>query len=219
MQKLLAEGLGTAMLLVGVVGSGIMGESLAGGNVAIALLANAIATGCMLYVIITVLGPISGAHFNPAVTLAMALQRRISISDALAYIPVQIVGGIIGVWATHAMFDLSIWQTSTTSRTGLAQWWSEVLATFGLLFVIFGGLRSRPEAVPALVAVYITGAYWFTASTSFANPAVTIARAFTDTFAGIAPNHVGMFILAQIVGVFLSVSLFSTLLKENQHKL
>lgn len=203
------------MLLVGVVGSGIMGESLAGGNVAIALLANAIATGCMLYVIITVLGPISGAHFNPAVTLAMALRRQISVPAALAYVPVQIIGGILGVWATHAMFDLEILQLSTTPRTGLAQWWSEVLATFGLLFVIFGGLRARPEAVPTLVALYITGAYWFTASTSFANPAVTIARALTDTFAGIAPEHVLMFILAQIVGVFVSLSLFSALLKQN----
>ncbi len=201
MQKLLAEGLGTAFLLIGVVGSGIMGAALADGNVAIALLANAIATGCILYVIITTLGPISGAHFNPAVTLAFLLRGEISIADAIPYVVVQIIGGILGVWAAHIMFDLSILQASTTDRTGVAQWFSEILATFGLLFVIFGGLKSRPEAVPTLVALYITGAYWFTSSTSFANPAVTIARGFSDTFAGINPAHIPMFIVMQIVGV------------------
>ncbi|WP_415402781.1 aquaporin [Tateyamaria sp. SN3-11] len=202
---LAAEGLGTAMLLVGVVGSGIMGETLAGGNVAIALLANAIATGCMLYVIITVLGPVSGAHFNPAVTLAFWLRGDVKAGDALAYIPVQIAGGILGVWATHAMFDLPILQASQTlHRTGLAQWWSEIVATFGLLFVIFGGLKSRPEVVPTLVALYITGAYWFTSSTSFANPAVTIARGFSDTFAGIYPGHIAGFVAAQLVAVGLA---------------
>ncbi|WP_299587807.1 MIP/aquaporin family protein [uncultured Tateyamaria sp.] len=198
-QKLVAEGLGTALLLIGVIGSGIMGETLADGNVAIALLANAIATGCMLYVIITVLGPISGAHFNPAVTLAFWLRGDIAPRMALAYVCVQIAGGILGVWATHAMFDQPILQTSATlHRTGLAQWWSEVVATFGLLFVIFGGLKSRPEVVPTLVALYITGAYWFTSSTSFANPAVTIARGFSDTFAGIYPGHIAAFILCQL---------------------
>lgn len=216
LQKLLAEGLGTAMLLVAVVGSGIMGETLAGGNVAIALLANAIATGCMLNGIITVLGPISGAHFNPAVTLAFLLRGEMEVRDAAAYVPVQIAGGILGVWAAHGMFDLEILQTSQTMhRTGLAQWWSEVLATFGLLFVIFGGLRAQPKAVPSLVAIYITGAYWFTSSTSFANPAVTIARGFTDTFAGIYPGHIPAFILAQIVGTIIGVGLFSRLLKQN----
>lgn len=204
-RKLAAEGLGTAMLLIGVVGSGIMGETLAGCNVAIALLANAIATGCMLYVIITVLGPISGAHFNPAVTLAFWLRGDVKAGDALAYIPVQIAGGILGVWATHAMFDLPILQASQTlHRTGLAQWWSEIVATFGLLFVIFGGLKSRPEVVPTLVALYITGAYWFTSSTSFANPAVTIARGFSDTFAGIYPGHIAGFVAAQLVAVGLA---------------
>lgn len=203
--KLWAEGLGTALLLVGVVGSGIMGEALAGGSVAIALLANAIATGCMLYVIITVLGPLSGAHFNPAVTLAFWLRGTIGTRDALGYVVVQILGGILGVWATHLMFDLPVWQTSQTlHRTGLAQWWSEIVATFGLLFVIFGGLRSKPEAVPTLVALYITGAYWYTSSTSFANPAVTIARALSDTFAGIYPGHVAGFITAQLVAVGLA---------------
>lgn len=201
MQKLLAEGLGTAFLLIGVVGSGIMAAALADGNIAIALLANAIATGCILYAIITTLGPISGAHFNPAVTLAFALRKDITGRDAIAYVAVQIIGGILGVWAAHMMFDLSILQAATTNRTGVSQWFSEALATFGLLFVIFGGLRSRPEAVPTLVALYITGAYWFTSSTSFANPAVTIARGFSDTFAGINPAHVPMFILMQIVGV------------------
>lgn len=200
MQKLCAEGLGTAMLLVGVVGSGIMGEALAGGNFAIALLANAIATGCTLFVIITVLGPISGAHFNPAVTLAFWLRKEIDGQMASAYVAVQVIGGVLGVWVTHAMFDLPLLQSSTTlHRTGLAQWWSEGLATFGLLFVIFGGLRARPEAVPTLVALYITGAYWFTASTSFANPAVTIARGFSDTFSGIYPGHVPAFIAVQLV--------------------
>jgi glycerol uptake facilitator-like aquaporin len=197
----MAEFLGTAMLLVGVVGSGIMGAALSDGNTAVALLANAVATGCMLYVIITVLGPISGAHFNPAVTLAFALRGKITRAMIVPYIAVQIAGGMLGVWAAHVMFDLSILQISTTQRTGVSQWVSEILATFGLLFVIFGGVRHRPDAVPPLVAVYITGAYWFTSSTSFANPAVTIARGFTDTFAGIAPEHIAMFIVMQLIAV------------------
>lgn len=201
MQKLIAEGLGTAFLLIGVVGSGIMGAALADGNIAVALLANAIATGCILYVIITTLGPISGAHFNPAVTLAFYLRDEIGLREAVLYVVVQIIGGILGVWAAHIMFDLSILQASTTDRTGVAQWVSEILATFGLLFVIFGGIKSRPDAVPTLVALYITGAYWFTSSTSFANPAVTVARGFSDTFAGINPAHIPMFILMQIIGV------------------
>ncbi len=201
-QKLLAEGLGTAMLLVGVVGSGIMAETLADGNVALALLANAVATGCMLYVIITTLGPVSGAHFNPAVTLAFALRREHPWRAAAPYMLAQTAGGILGVWACHAMFDLAILQSSATMhRTGSGQWFSEILATFGLLFVIFGGLRSRPDAVPPLVGLYITGAYWFTSSTSFANPAVTIARGFTDTFAGIYPGHIPMFIAMQLIAV------------------
>ncbi|PCJ07598.1 MAG: aquaporin family protein [Rhodobacteraceae bacterium] len=201
-QKLLAEGLGTAFLLIGVVGSGIMAQNLAGEAIALALLANAIATGCMLYVIITTLGPISGAHFNPAVTLAFALRGDHPWSAVAPYILVQVIGGILGVWACHAMFDMELLQSSSTMhRTGPAQWVSEIIATFGLLFVIFGGLKSRPEAVPALVGLYITGAYWYTSSTSFANPAVTIARGFTDTFAGIYPGHIAMFIVMQIVAV------------------
>lgn len=215
-QKLLAEGLGTALLLISVVGSGIMAETLADGNVALALLANAIATGCMLFSIITVLGPISGAHFNPAVTLAFFLRGEIDARMAGLFIVVQIVGGILGVWATHAMFDQPILQASTTMhRTGLAQWWSEIVATFGLLFVIFGGLRSRPDAIPTLVGLYITGAYWYTSSTSFANPAVTIARGFTDTFAGIFPAHIVAFIIAQIIAVGIAHMVFQTLFAKD----
>ncbi|MEP1329811.1 MIP/aquaporin family protein [Pseudophaeobacter sp.] len=203
-KKLVAEGIGTGLLLIGVVGSGIMAESLSGGNTALALLANAIATGCMLYAIINTLGPLSGAHFNPAVTLAFALRGEHPWAQVPPYVAVQVLGCILGVWASHLMFDLPILQTSTTMhRTGLAQWSSEIIATFGLLFVIFGGLRSRPDTVPALVGLYITGAYWFTSSTSFANPAVTIARGFSDTFAGIYPGHILSFILAQLLAVML----------------
>ena len=200
--RLLAEGVGTAFLLIGVVGSGIMGESLAAGNDATALLANAIATGCMLYILITTLGPISGAHFNPAVTLAFALRGDITPTEAIQFSIVQVIGGLVGVWTTHIMFDQDILQASTKMhRTGVAQWFSEIIATSGLLFVIFGGLKSRPDAVPSLVAVYITGAYWYTSSTSFANPAVTIARGFSDSFAGIYPGHIGMFISMQVIAV------------------
>ncbi len=213
-RKLSAEALGTAFLLIGVVGSGIMGETLAGGNVAIALLANAIATGCILYVIILTLGPISGAHFNPAVTLAFLIRKEITPGLAAAYVAVQIAAGIVGVWAAHLMFDLPIWQFSTTDRTGPALWASELIATFGLLLVIFGGLKSRPDAVPVLVALYITGAYWFTASTSFANPAVTIARGFSDTFAGINPAHIPAYILVQIVAVLVAAIVLPRLLDD-----
>lgn len=216
-QKLFAELLGTAMLLISVVGSGIMAANLAGDLVGLALLANAIATGCMLYAIITVLGPISGAHFNPAVTMAFLMRGEIPAREAGAYVAVQIIGAILGVWAAHMMFALPILQTSTTMhRTGIEQWFAELLATMGLLFVIFGGLRSRPEAIPTLVALYITGAYWFTASTSFANPAVTIARGLSDTFAGIYPGHIAMFIVAQILAVCLAHFAFRALFaKEN----
>ena len=215
LRKLLAEGLGTWFLLVGVVGSGIMGAALADGNIAVALLANAIATGCTLYFIITTLGPISGAHFNPAVTLAFLIRRDISLMLAALYVLVQVSGAVLGVWAAHLMFDLDVLQFSTTARSGGAQWFSEVIATFGLLFVIFGGIKHRPEAVPTLVALYITGAYWFTASTSFANPAVTIARGFTDTFAGIDPSHVPMFVVMQIVGVWVAVFVLPRLFSKD----
>jgi len=214
MRDLAAEGLGTALLLIGVVGSGIMGESLAGGNTAIALLANAIATGCMLFVIITVLGRISGAHFNPVVTLFFAARKDLPWSKVPPYIAMQIIGGIIGVWLTHFMFELPILQASTTARTGVSQWGSEVIATFGLLFVIYGGIKAKPDAVPALVAFYITGAYWFTSSTSFANPAVAIARGFSDTFAGINPAHIAMFIAAQLIGLTIALITLPALLDE-----
>ena len=217
LQKLLAESLGTAFLLIGVVGSGIMAQNLAGENIALALLANAIATGCMLYAIITTLGPISGAHFNPAVTLAFALRGDHPWSAVAPYVLVQILGGILGVWASHIMFGMEILQSSTTMhRTGTAQWISEIIATFGLLFVIFGGLRSRPEAVPTLVGLYITGAYWYTSSTSFANPAVSIARGFTDTFAGIYPGHIAMFIVMQIIAVGIAHVVLTPLFAKNQ---
>lgn len=210
-----AEALGTAMLLISVIGSGIMGVTLADGNVAIALLANAIATGCMLYAIITVLGPISGAHFNPAVTLAFFLRGDMPVARLPGYIIAQCGGGILGVWVAHVMFDLPVLQVSQTlHRTGAAQWASEGIATFGLLFVIFGGLRSRAEAVPTLVALYITGAYWFTSSTSFANPAVTLARGFSDTFAGIYPGHIAMFIVVQLIAVCIAHPVLKGLFRD-----
>jgi glycerol uptake facilitator-like aquaporin len=205
MRKLLAEALGTAFLLIGVVGSGIMAETLSPENTGVALLANAIATGAILYVIITIFGPVSGAHFNPAVTFGFRLRGEIGTRDALAYVAVQIAAGILGVWIAHAMFDLTILQTSTKLRTGPANWFAEIVATFGLVLTIFGGIRYRPEAVPALVGLYITGAYWFTASTSFANPAVTIARGLSDTFAGIYPGHVAPYIGMQLIGAALAV--------------
>lgn len=214
LQKLFAEGIGTAFLLIGVVGSGIMAQSLTD-DVALMLLANAIATGCMLYMIITTLGPISGAHFNPAVTLTFAIRGEIAPPLAVAFVAVQIIGGIAGVWASHIMFDLDLIQFSSTDRTGMAQWFSEILATFGLLFTILLGLKSRAEAVPTLVALYITGAYWFTSSTSFANPAVTIARAFSDTFAGINPAHVVGFIAAQLIGVAVAAVILPILLRTS----
>jgi glycerol uptake facilitator-like aquaporin len=205
MRKLLAEALGTAFLLIGVVGSGIMAETLSPQNTGLALLANAIATGAILYVIITIFGPVSGAHFNPAVTFGFRLRGEIGTRDALAYVAVQIAAGILGVWIAHAMFDLTILQTSTKLRPGPANWLAEIVATFGLMLTILGGIRYRPEAIPALVGLYITGAYWFTASTSFANPAVTIARGLSDTFAGIYPGHVAPYIGMQLIGAALAV--------------
>ncbi|MGB1235234.1 MAG: aquaporin [Planktomarina sp.] len=213
-RKLFAEGLGTALLLLAVIGSGIYGEALSDGNTAIALLANAIATGCMLFVLITCLGPISGAHFNPAVSLAFFLRGDLGLPDLVRYIPVQIVGGILGVWLAHVIYAEPILQFSTTARTGGPQWISEGVATFGLLFVIFGGLKQRPDDVPMLVALYITGAYWYTSSTSFANPAVTIARMFSDTFAGINPSHVIGFIICQIIGVIVGHFILKWLFKD-----
>jgi glycerol uptake facilitator-like aquaporin len=203
-RKLVAEFIGTAFLLATVVGSGIMGDTLSGGSVGLALLANSVATGAILIVLITMLGPISGAHFNPAVTLAFWMRGDITAKLALLYVIVQIVAGILGVWAAHLMFAEPLIQASTTIRTGPPQWFAELVAAFGLVFVILATLRARPDAVPMAVGLYITAAYWFTASTSFANPAVTIARAFTDTFAGIRPEDVAIFVLVQCVGAALA---------------
>jgi glycerol uptake facilitator-like aquaporin len=199
-RRLCAEWLGTAFLLAAVVGSGIMAQKLAGGNVALALLCNTIPTGAILAVLILVFGPISGAHFNPAVTLAFALRGEQPWSISGTYVVAQIVGGIVGVWAAHLMFELPVWQYSLTQRTGAGQWLAEFVATFGLLLTIFGCAARTPSAIPYAVGLYITSAYWFTASTSFANPAVTVARSLSDTFAGIAPGNVVGFILAQLLG-------------------
>ena len=208
MRQLVAEFLGSALLLAIVVGSGIMGERLAGGNVAIALLANSIATGAGLVALITIFGPLSGAHFNPVVSLAEAVMGRLAWRAVLPYLLAQFAGALAGVIAAHWMFELPTLMTSTHARSGAAQWWSECVATFGLLTVILHGVRQRADAVPWLVGCYITAAYWFTASTSFANPAVTLARSFTDTFAGIRPGDVPAFMLAQVVGAALAVGLY-----------
>jgi glycerol uptake facilitator-like aquaporin len=197
---LAAECLGTALLVGTVVGSGIMAERLAGGNIAVALLANTMATAAMLFVLITVFGPVSGAHFNPAVTLVFYLRREIGGSDALAFAALQIIGGALGAMLANLMFDLPVVHLSHHLRTGPSQWLSEFIATFSLVMTILGTLRVNPRAVPLVVALVIAAAYWFTASTSFANPAVTIARMLSDTFAGIAPSSVPTFIVAQIVG-------------------
>ena len=215
-RQLASEFLGTLLLLATVVGSGIMGESLAGGNIALALLANAVATGAMLYVLINIFGPISGAHFNPVVTLAMAAGNRLPKPQVAPYIIAQIVGGIAGVILAHAMFDQSQLQVSTKLRWGTGQWVAEATATFGLLLTIFALLRHKPEAIPQAVALYILGAYWFTASTSFANPAVTIARALTNSFAGIAPSCVLPFIAAQGIGATLAVLVARNLFSETR---
>jgi len=210
--RLVAEGLGTALLVAAVVGSGVMAERLAGGNIAIALLANTAATVAMLLVIIALLGPISGAHFNPAVSIAMALVRRLPWREALAYVVLQVVGAIVGTAIAHLMFELPILSTSTHMRAGFAQYLSEFIATFGLMLVVLG--HRRPNDAPWMVAAWIGAAYWFTASTSFANPAVTLARSFTDSFSGIRFFDVAPFIAAQLCGaaaaLLMSRLLFST---------
>jgi glycerol uptake facilitator-like aquaporin len=206
-RRAVCEGLGTAFLLAAVVGSGIMAQRLSGGNEALALLGNTLPTGAILVVLILIFGPLSGAHFNPAVSIAFALRRELPWRDAAAYIAVQIVGGVIGVWIAHLMFELPPWQVSLTMRTGAGQWLAEFIATFGLLLTILGCVARTPAATPYAVGLYITSAYWFTASTSFANPAVTIARSISDTFAGIAPAAAPGFILAQLVGMLAAVML------------
>ncbi|MEM8775909.1 MAG: MIP/aquaporin family protein [Pseudomonadota bacterium] len=211
-RRLVAEFLGTLFLVCTVVGSGIMADQLTD-DVAVALLGNTIPTGAILFVLITILGPISGAHFNPAVSFAFLLRREVSVSDALLYMLAQIAGGILGTFVAHGMFALELLQVSQTVRTGPDQWFAEVVATFGLVGVILGGLRFKADAVPALVGFYITAAYWFTASTSFANPAVAISRAFTDTFSGIRPMDLPGFIAAEFIGAAISVALFGWLLK------
>lgn len=203
-QQLGAEGLGTAFLLATVIGSGIMAERLAGGNQALALLCNTLPTGAILVVLITIFGPISGAHFNPAVSLVFALRKEMRWNESAAYMMAQIIGGILGALLAHAMFELPFFQISATVRTGLGQWIAEVVAVYGLILTILGCLAGNAAAVPMAVGLYITAAYWFTASTSFANPAVTIARSLSDTFAGIAPTDVPAFIAAQVIGAVLA---------------
>jgi len=206
-RRLVSESLGTAFLLAAVVGSGIMAQKLSGGNGALALLCNAIPTGATLTVLILVFGPVSGGHFNPAVSIGVALRRELPWSDAMAYIAAQLGGGVLGVWCAHLMFELPIWQVSLTVRAGAGQWLAEFVATFGLLFTILGCAAQNPAATPYAVGLYITAAYWFTASTSFANPAVTIARSISNTFAGIAPSGAPGFILAQFAGMLIAVGL------------
>jgi glycerol uptake facilitator-like aquaporin len=215
-RRLVGEALGTALLMAVVIGSGIMGERLAGGNVAIALLGNTLATGAALVVLITVFGPLSGAHFNPAVTLVFAVRREIGWGLAAGYLAAQQAGAVLGAWAAHAMFAEPVLQVSSKLRDGPAQVFSEFVATFGLVAAILGSIRFRAEATPWIVGLYITAAYWFTASTSFANPAVTVARSLSDTFAGIAPASAPAFIAAQFAGALASAGLCGWLFKEKR---
>jgi glycerol uptake facilitator-like aquaporin len=205
-RALAAEGLGTAFLLATVVGSGIMAERLAGGNGALALLGNTLPTGAILVVLILVFGPLSGAHFNPAVSVALAVRGQFPWNAVAPYVAVQLAGAILGAWAAHLMFDLPILQLSAKVRSGTGQWLAEAIATFGLVLTIFGCVARTPAATPYAVGLYITAAYWFTASTSFANPAVTVARALSDTFAGIAPGSAPAFLAAQLAGALAAVS-------------
>ncbi len=216
-RRMAAEATGTAFLVGTVVGSGIMADALSDDD-AVSLLGNTVPTGAVLFVLITILGPVSGAHFNPAVTMVFALRRDIAAGAAFAYAAAQILGGIVGSFTAHAMFDLPIVQFSGTIRTGAAQWLAEAVATFGLILAILGGLRYRAQAVPALVGLYITAAYWFTSSTSFANPAVAISRALTDTFSGIRPVDVPGFVAAELAGAALCLMIASWLFAERQEK-
>ena len=203
-RRLAAEGVGSFFLFATVIGSGIMAEHLSAGNDAVALLGNTIATGAILFVLIATLGPVSGAHMNPAVSLVAASRRELGWNDAAAYIAAQLAFGILGAWAAHLMFELPALQLSVKARTGLGQWAGEAIATFGLILTILGSVRFRPHWTPATVALYITAAYWFTSSTSFANPAITVARSLSDTFAGIAPHDVPPFVIAQLIGAALA---------------
>ena len=214
-RRLLGEALGSFFLFAGVLGSGVMAENLADGNVALSLLANTAATGAILYVIIEMFGPVSGAHFNPAVTLAFAIRREFAWRDVLPYMAVQLVAGMLGAFAVHLMFDLDILQFSTKARAGVGQWTGELVATFGLVLAILALLRHKPGVVPAVVALYISAAYWFTSSTSFANPAITVVRSLSDTFAGIAPIDVPAFIAAQLAGMLLAVGCARVLFGRN----
>jgi glycerol uptake facilitator-like aquaporin len=214
--KLAAEALGSFLLFATVVGSGIMAERLAGGNIAVALLGNTMATGAMLFVLISMLGPISGAHFNPAVSLVMWLRQELTGKLLLAFVAVQLAAGIAGVWVAHVMFDMPILQLSGKSRTGMGQWTGELVATFGLLLTILLTSRHRPAAIPASVALYITAAYWFTSSTSFANPAITVARSLSSSFAGVAPVDIPGFIIAQLVGALAALGLAKVLFPTGQ---
>jgi glycerol uptake facilitator-like aquaporin len=213
-RRIFAEALGTALLVATVVGSGIMADRLAGGNLAVALLGNTIPTGAILVVLITILGPVSGAHFNPAVTLVFAGRREMPWGEVAPYIVAQCVGGVCGTVIAHLMFDLAPLMLGTTARSGPSQWLAEAVATFSLVLTILGGIRHAPQAIPWLVGLVITAAYWFTASTSFANPAVTLARGFTTTFAGIAINHVPAFMIAQLVGAALGALVASALFRS-----
>jgi len=213
-RRLAAEAIGSFFLFAGVIGSGIMAESLSGGNVAVALLANTIATGAILYVIIEMFGPVSGAHYNPAVTLAFAIRGEFAWHDVLPYALVQILAGALGALAAHLMFDLDVLQFSTKARAGMGQWTGELVATFGLVLAILSSLHHRPGVVPAVVALYISAAYWFTSSTSFANPAITLVRSLSNTFAGIAPASVPGFIAAQMAGMLLAVGCARVLFRK-----
>ena len=215
-RRVAAEGIGSFFLFAAVIGSGVMAEALAGGNVAVALIGNTLATGAMLFVLITMLGPISGAHFNPAVSLVFAGRGELPWRDAATFIAVQVLGGVLGAWAAHLMFDLPILQYSIKARSGGGQWASEAVATFGLVLAIIGTVRHRPAWVPASVALYITSAYWFTSSTSFANPAITVVRSMSNSFAGIAPHDVPMFVLAQLIGAAVAVFVSRALFDEHR---
>lgn len=213
-RSLAAEALGSALLLATVIGSGIMAEQLADGNVALALLGNTLSTGCMLIVLILVFGPVSGAHFNPAVSLVFTARRELTPARFVMYVGAQVVGAVAGVLLAHAMFEQSALQVSTTARTGPAQWLSEMVATFGLIGTILGVSRSRPASVAYAVGLYIAAAYWFTASTSFANPAVTVARSLSDTFAGIQPESAAAFVVAEFAGALVALLFFGWLLES-----